>query len=75
MMETKDKFEVALLDLIMPNGKPMRYCTGAEMIAFGEGFIRIGKSLGAETPVERAAPKPAELDVSEEFLQAAKEGW
>jgi hypothetical protein len=34
------------LDLMMPNGKRMRYCTGAEMKLFGDAYSRIGEKVG-----------------------------
>ena len=34
--------QIALLQ-IMPNGKPMRDCTGDELVEFGERLLREGK--------------------------------
>ncbi len=41
------KEQVMLLNLEMPNGKRMRWCTGAEMTKFGGAFTKIGKKIGA----------------------------
>jgi hypothetical protein len=38
--------QVLLLNLAMPNGKPMRLCTGAEMAGFGAGYARIAEKVG-----------------------------
>lgn len=35
-----------LMDFIMPNGKPLGMCTGAECKRFGGLFARIGKRVG-----------------------------
>jgi hypothetical protein len=40
-----------LLDMIMPNGKALRFCTGCEMEAFGEGFLRIAAAVPADAMV------------------------
>lgn len=40
------KNQILLLNLEMPNGKRMRYCTGGEMAAFGKGYARIAKKAG-----------------------------
>jgi hypothetical protein len=39
--------EVALLDLVMPNAKAMRFCTGEEMAAFGKAYEKIAERVGA----------------------------
>ena len=39
--------EVAVLDMLMPNGKHMRFCTGEEMAAFGTAYSRIAERVGA----------------------------
>jgi hypothetical protein len=36
---------IVVLDLIMPNGKRMRDCTGADMKKFGEFLLKRGESL------------------------------
>lgn len=36
-----------LLDLVMPNGKQLRHCTGAECVRFGGLYTRIGERVGA----------------------------
>lgn len=41
------KSQILMLNLEMPNGKRMRYCTGAEMIKFGGAYQRIGRKVGA----------------------------
>lgn len=35
-----------LFNLIMPNGKPLNACTGAECVKFGGYFTKIGKAVG-----------------------------
>ncbi|MGP0085785.1 MAG: hypothetical protein ACLP0B_19490 [Steroidobacteraceae bacterium] len=37
---------VLLLNLVMPNGKPMRACSGEEMAGFGAGYARIAEKVG-----------------------------
>jgi len=39
--------KILLLNQEMPNGKRMRYCTGAEMAKFGKGYKRIAKKVGS----------------------------
>ena len=38
--------QIVMLDLMMPNGKPMRDCTGSEMAQFGTRFKRIAEQVG-----------------------------
>lgn len=45
MVETI-KEQILLLNQEMPNGKRMRYCTGAEMAKFGGFYARIAKKVG-----------------------------
>jgi soluble cytochrome b562 len=40
------KAQILLLNLEMPNGKRMRYCTGAEMEKFGAGYRAIARKVG-----------------------------
>ena len=40
------KAQVMLLNLPMPNGKLMRYCTGEEMAAFGKAYTKIAQKAG-----------------------------
>lgn len=40
------KHQIIILNLEMPNGQRMRYCTGAQMEKFGGAFGRIGKKVG-----------------------------
>jgi hypothetical protein len=40
------KGQIMLLNLTMPNGKPMRDCTGAEMAKFGNRYQRIAEKVG-----------------------------
>lgn len=40
------KGQIALLTLVMPNGKPMSECTGNEMAEFGAGYARIAREVG-----------------------------
>jgi hypothetical protein len=43
--ETPDIEPIVVLDLIMPNGKRVRDCTGAEMKEFGDLLLKRGESL------------------------------
>lgn len=45
------KEQVMLLNMEMPNGKRMRWCTGAEMQKFGGAFTKIGKKVGTTKTV------------------------
>ena len=38
--------ETIMLDLIMPNGKQMRYCTGQEMSGFSAAYQAIATMVG-----------------------------
>jgi hypothetical protein len=38
---------VVLLDLTMPNGVAMRYCTGTQLAAFGSAYEKIAERAGA----------------------------
>lgn len=40
--------QVVLLNLEMPNGKQMRYCTGTQMLGFGKHYQAIGKKCGSK---------------------------
>jgi hypothetical protein len=42
------KQQLLLLNLEMPNGKRMRYCTGREMGNFGKAYQRIAKRVGGK---------------------------
>jgi hypothetical protein len=37
---------IVMLNLIMPNGKPMRECLGSEMAAFSRAYSQIAKEVG-----------------------------
>lgn len=39
------KSQILLLNLEMPNGKRMRYCTREEMALFGAGYVRLAKRM------------------------------
>lgn len=41
------KDQIMFLNQEMPNGKRMRYCTGAEMDKFGKAYQRIAKRVGS----------------------------
>lgn len=45
------KEQIMLLNLEMPNGKRMRWCTGAEMKKFGGAYVRIGEKVGRSKTV------------------------
>jgi (p)ppGpp synthase/HD superfamily hydrolase len=47
----KIKGQILLLALVMPNGKPMRDCTGAEMAKFGDGYKRIAARVSRSKTV------------------------
>lgn len=38
--------QLVLLDLTMPNGKPMKECSGAEMAKFGSRFQKVAERVG-----------------------------
>jgi hypothetical protein len=38
--------ETLLLDLVMPNGTTMRYCTGTQMAGFGMAYAKIAEKAG-----------------------------
>lgn len=40
------KAQIVVLDLTMPNGKPMKDCTGAEMAKFGNRYQKIAERVG-----------------------------
>lgn len=46
-MVSNIKDQITLLNMEMPNGKRMRWCTGAEMMKFGGAFTKIGKKVGS----------------------------
>jgi hypothetical protein len=39
--------ETVLLDLIMPNGVAMRYCSGTQMACFGTAYQAIAAKVGS----------------------------
>jgi hypothetical protein len=39
--------EVAMLDMLMPNGTAMRFCTGTQMAVFGSAYEKIAERVGA----------------------------
>ena len=45
------KEQIMMLNMEMPNGKRMRWCTGSEMTKFGGAFTKIGKRVGASKMV------------------------
>lgn len=59
------KSRLVLLSLTMPNGKPMRACTGVEMGGFGRAYAKIADKVGerevgdvlSEEQVERLIEK------------------
>jgi hypothetical protein len=42
-----------LFNLMMPNGKPLNECTGAECVKFGGYFVTIGEAVGPRQIVGR----------------------
>lgn len=40
------KAQIVILKLVMPNGKPMGECTGAEMAKFGNRYQRVAEKVG-----------------------------
>lgn len=51
MLVESIKEQIMILNTEMPNGKRMRWCTGAEMVKFGGAFQRIGKKVGSTNTV------------------------
>jgi hypothetical protein len=51
---------IVVLDLIMPNGKRMRDCTGAEMEQFGNLLLKRGEFLLKQGPTCNVRPAPLE---------------
>lgn len=47
----KEIIGARLLDIIMPNGKALRDCTGNECIKFGGFYTRIGEAVGGRSLV------------------------
>lgn len=52
-----------MLDLMMPNNKRLRFCTGAEVGAFGSAYAKIAEKVGPDNLVgevlcEREAAEP-----------------
>jgi len=47
----KIKAQIVMLELTMPNGKPMKDCTGAEMAKFGNRYQRIAAKVGKANTV------------------------
>lgn len=45
-MKDAIKSKIVLLDLLMPNGKPLRNCTGAEAATFGNRFKVVADRVG-----------------------------
>lgn len=45
------KEQLMMLNMEMPNGKRMRWCTGSEMVKFGGAFQKIGKKVGSTKTV------------------------
>lgn len=43
--QAKTKISARLLDMVMPNGKALRDCTGADVRRFGAGFSSIAKKV------------------------------
>jgi hypothetical protein len=50
--------ELILLDMLMPNKKRMRNCTGAEMKEFGVAYFEIAKRVGDENTVGTVLSEP-----------------
>lgn len=46
VVAAKEIMGLRLLDLVMPNGKALRDCTGGDCIRFGGFYTRIGKKVG-----------------------------
>jgi hypothetical protein len=44
--KAKSLIGVRLFNLMMPNGKPLHECTGAECVKFGGYFTKIGNAVG-----------------------------
>lgn len=53
------KEQIMMLNMEMPNGKRMRWCTGAEMVKFGGAYTRIGKKVGTTKTVGQVLDEKA----------------
>jgi hypothetical protein len=40
--------ERVVLDMIMPNGERLRFCTGKQVAGFGAGFAKLAERVGAD---------------------------
>lgn len=49
--KAQEYIKMTLLYMLMPNGKLMRDCTGAEMSKFGKGYERIAERVGPDRKV------------------------
>jgi hypothetical protein len=58
------RFNVMLLDMIMPNGKQLGDCTREELIDFGTGYVRVGEQLQpGQTPRQAGLTEEAVRDL------------
>lgn len=62
----KRAVQMVLLDLTMPNGKALRYCTGRDCAKAGGWFTRIAKKIGAAGVVGKVL---SEADVKSLFAE------
>jgi hypothetical protein len=51
--------DINLLDLVMPNGKKLRDCTGEEVAELGAFFNKLGHAVGDENKVKEALKEEA----------------
>jgi hypothetical protein len=64
--ELAEKARVLVLDSVMPNNKPMRQCTGPEMVKMGKDRGKEGKwwiAIGNKTGRGLVGERLAESDV------------
>lgn len=56
-------------EMIMPNGKKAKDCTGAELVSFGGGFTEVGKSIKPNQVVHKHL---SEREFADIFSRAGK---
>ncbi|MCX5495412.1 hypothetical protein OSH11_11900 [Kaistia dalseonensis] len=61
---------VILLDLVLPNGKALRDCTGAECIKAGGFFEAVGKSIKGSQVVDKHLTEADLQNIKARFFQA-----
>lgn len=59
---------VVMLDLVMPNGKMLRHCTGAEMAKFGGMFTEVSRHLKPTQVVDKHLNERDLQEIRSRFL-------